>query len=131
MQMKIKLQAASRLAAHDFSTSVFAATDTDAGKVLTELKKALGTAFVRDDRSDKEQTIMWRAADWSATLTLDLMDDTLDFYFGAPKAQWAINLVSDTAKGMVDSIKTAAKRELPVKLDVVEDLRKKLAKIKL
>lgn len=129
--MKVKLQAATRLAASQVGTSVFAATDTDAGKALTAIKKALGNAFVRDDRSDKEQTIMWRARDWSATLTLDLMDNTLDFFFGAPKAQWALNLVSDTAPGLMTSIKDAAKKELPIKVEVIEEIRKKLAKVKL
>jgi hypothetical protein len=110
---------------------VFAATHTDAGKALTALKKVLGNAFVRDDRSDKEQTIIWRAHGWSATLTLDLMDNTLDFYFGAPDAQWAINLVSHTADELVAKIKVAAAKPLFNKIPAVEDLRTKLAKIKL
>jgi hypothetical protein len=129
--MTIKLMAATRLVAKDIGSSVFAATDTDAGKALTALKKVLGMAFVRDDRSDKEQTIIWRAHGWSATLTLDLMDDTLDFYFGAPDAQWALNLVSHTADELIAKIKEAAKKPLLKKIDTIEDLRKKLAKIKL
>jgi hypothetical protein len=129
--MKVKLQAATRLAAKDISTSVFAASDTDAGKALAALKKVLGTAFVRDDRNEHEQTIMWRASGWSATLTLDLMDDTLDFYFGAPTAQWAMNLVSNTADELIRKIKEAAAKPLFKKIPAVEELRKRLSRVKI
>lgn len=124
----MKTKAAIRLMA---SASVFAASTTDAGKLLTALKspKVLGTAFVRDE-SSTEQTAIWRSPLTQATLTYDTATEELYFYFSCPKANLVIRADGDTYADIVKTIASKAKIAKPVQNERVESIRQGLASLK-
>jgi len=107
------------------------ASNVEAGKALTAIKKILNNYSFVTNQEGQEQTVIWRSSLFRASLTLNLDEDTLMFEFRDKGATAGFDAEGTNADSLFKDIRYNVTEFQPVKkmLPEIAELRNQFAHI--